>query len=128
MIWEITQDVIGDRQPLLDVIGAHMVPTGVAVEPRSGLRPTGFHVFNNYPNPFNPSTTIQYVMPASSHVTVKIFDVLGREVATLVDGYRTSGINTVRFDASRYNIPSGVYFYRIEAGRFAETRKMSFVK
>jgi chitinase len=128
MIWEITQDLIGGSQPLLDVIGALMVTTGVGSEPQRTLIPAGFQVFNNYPNPFNPSTTIQYAIPASSHVSMKVFDVLGREIATIVDENRPSGINTVRFDASPYNIPSGVYFYRTEAGRFVQTKKMSFVK
>jgi len=92
----------------------------------------------NYPNPFsagggsafggNPSTTIQFAMPMAAHVSVRVFDMLGREVATLLDEFRYAGVATVRFDASRYDIASGVYFYRIKAGTFTQTKKMLLMR
>ena len=80
----------------------------------------------NYPNPFNPSTTISYQSPVASYVSLKVFDILGREVATLVNGHQAAGVKEVKFDAS--NRPSGVYFYRLTAGSFGETRRMLLLR
>ena len=75
------------------------------------------------------STTINYHLPTISHVTLKVFDVLGREVATLVDAVEEPGYKSVKFDASRHvGIASGVYLYRLQAGRFVETKKMLVVR
>lgn len=84
--------------------------------------PTEYNLDQNYPNPFNPSTVISYQLPISGNVTLKIFDVLGREVATLVDEYKNAGSYNIEFDASI--LPSGVYFYQLQAGSFVQTRKM----
>ncbi len=124
MIWEISQDLIGQNQPLMDVVGAQMITTGVAVESRPNTIPTGFVLYDNYPNPFNPSTTIEFSVPVASHVTIRVFDVLGREVATLLNEHRNAGTGSVRFDAEQHNIASGVYFYRIQGGSFVQTKKM----
>jgi hypothetical protein len=88
--------------------------------------PDHFALEQNYPDPFNPSTEIRYDLPEDAHVLLKIYDLLGREVATLVDGLETSGYRTVRFDAS--TLPSGVYFYRLEAGVFVDVKKMLLMK
>lgn len=80
----------------------------------------------NYPNPFNPSTTISYQLPAFSAVTLRVYDVLGKEVATLVEGVQQAGSHTVVFDGS--SLRSGVYFYRIQAGSFQATRKLMLIK
>ena len=104
----------------MEVIGA---PT-VGVE--DNLLPTEFALSNNYPNPFNPTTTIKYDLPKEAQVTLKIYDVLGREVATLVNTKQNAGFYQVRFDASRY--ASGVYVYRIIAGDFVQTKKMMLMK
>jgi chitinase len=128
MIWELSQDVIGMNQPLLDVVGAQMTTTTGVVAGQTDDRPTSYALSDNYPNPFNPSTTIQFAVPAAGYVSIRVFDLLGREVATLVDEYRNAGAGIVRFDASRYNVTSGVYFYRIQAGAFAQTKKMTLVK
>ncbi len=96
--------------------------------------PLTYGLFQNYPNPFNPSTTISFQLSAVSVVTLKVYDVLGREIATLVNGQRQPGAYTVRWDASSY--PSGVYYYRLRADEstsgstrsFIETRKMILMK
>ncbi|QQS35842.1 MAG: cellulase family glycosylhydrolase [Ignavibacteriales bacterium] len=92
-----------------------------------------FKLEQNYPNPFNPTTKIQFTLPSvetghapSLHVTLKIFDVLGNEVATLVDGYKETGKHEVNFDAS--GLASGIYYYQLKAGSFIQTNKMMILK
>ncbi len=80
----------------------------------------------NYPNPFNPTTTIGYQLPIESHVTLKVYDVLGSEVGTLVNERQNAGPHAIRFNAS--NLPSGVYFYRLEAGTYHDTKKLLLLK
>ncbi len=88
--------------------------------------PQNFQLQQNYPNPFNPSTSITFALPHAANITLKVFDVLGREVATLVNGYMTAGAHEVRFDAS--HLSSGVYLYTLTSGDFTQTKKMSLVK
>ncbi|MEJ2617986.1 MAG: pectinesterase family protein, partial [Ignavibacteriaceae bacterium] len=88
--------------------------------------PLNFQLFQNYPNPFNPSTTIKYGIPQSSHVKIILYDILGREVATIVNEVKNAGYYTVKFNAS--SLASGVYFYRIEAGNFVQVKKMMLLK
>ena len=128
MIWEISQDLIAQSQPLLDVVGMQMMTTSVQSDQAVNSRPTGFALSENYPNPFNPSTTIRYQLPVASNVSIKVFDVLGREVATLINEYKNAGTGFIQFDASRYQLGSGVFFYRIQAGAFVQTKKMILVK
>ncbi len=85
-----------------------------------------FNLYQNYPNPFNPSTTINYQIPKSSFVTLKIYDVLGREVANLVNNEKQAGQYNVTFNASKFS--SGIYFYRLQAGDFISTKKMILMK
>ena len=92
---------------------------------QSGL-PETFDLRQNYPNPFNPSTVISYELPVSSEVTLRVYDLLGREVATLVTGKVDAGIHAVTFDATRFG--SGIYFYRITAGPFVDSRKMVLLR
>ena len=80
----------------------------------------------NYPNPFNPSTMIEYTLAKESFVRLKIYDVLGREIKTLVDEKESVGKHTVQFDAS--GLTSGIYFYRITAGGFSQSQKMILIK
>jgi hypothetical protein len=88
--------------------------------------PTVFSLHQNYPNPFNPSTTIRYDLPVAAHVTLKLYDIVGREAQVLVDGIQEPGYKSVQFDAS--TLASGVYLYRLQAGTFIETRKMLVIK
>ncbi|MCB9208855.1 MAG: T9SS type A sorting domain-containing protein [Ignavibacteriales bacterium] len=98
--------------------------------------PTNFALKQNYPNPFNPSTIIEYSIPAVSNVKgdvnvqINLFDVLGRQVATLVNELKKPGNYTVKFNSNSVNkrIPSGVYYYQIKAGSFVETKKMMLIK
>ncbi len=85
-----------------------------------------YKLYQNYPNPFNPSTTIKYSIPNQSNVTLKIFDVLGSEVTTLVKKEQPQGNNEIEFDGSV--LTSGIYFYRIQAGDFVDTKKMILLK
>jgi len=88
--------------------------------------PTSFQLGQNYPNPFNPSTTIPIQLPKTERVVLKVFDVLGREVATLLNETLSANEYLIPFNAS--NLSSGVYFYRIQAGEFVETKKMILLK
>jgi hypothetical protein len=85
-----------------------------------------FELAQNYPNPFNPTTTIRYQIPTAETVSLKVYDVLGKEVATLVSGRQEAGSYAVEFNAAGFS--SGVYFYRLQAGGFVETKKMMLVK
>ena len=80
----------------------------------------------NYPNPFNPATTIQFTLQHSGFVRLRVYDILGDEVTTLVSAEFPAGPHLVRWDAS--NRPSGVYFYRLEAGAYVETRKLILLR
>lgn len=85
-----------------------------------------FFLDQNYPNPFNPTTNISYSIPQSANVTLKVYDLLGREVVELVNGEKNPGRYEVRFDGS--NLTSGVYFYRLTAGSFSQTKKLLLIK
>lgn len=90
--------------------------------------PTKFKLYDNYPNPFNPSTVIRYQLPVAENVTLKVFDILGREVATLVDEYQTAGIYNATFNTHSLQLSSGVYFYTLKTGMYVETKKMMLIK
>ncbi len=89
-------------------------------------QPEEFRLYQNYPNPFNPSTVIRYQLPADSRVTLKVFNVLGQEVATIVDGMQEAGFKTHEWNASQF--ASGVYYYRLVAGEFTAMRAMVVMK
>ena len=95
-------------------------------EPEGAQQPGSFALEQNYPNPFNPVTTIRYALPQEAFVILKIYDMLGREVATLVQEDQPAGYRSVEFDAGR--LPSGVYTYRIAAASFTEVKKMLLIK
>jgi photosystem II stability/assembly factor-like uncharacterized protein len=108
----------GWRIPVADVV--------TSVRDVSSPAPTGYALSQNYPNPFNPATTIQFSTAKSSVVNLKILDLLGREVARLVNEQRPAGTYSVMWNAG--NLPSGVYFYQLRAGSFVETKKLLLLK
>jgi len=89
-------------------------------------RPSEISLSQNYPNPFNPSTNISFELPQAGIVQLKIYNLLGQEVANLVDGRMNSGNHSVNFDASQFS--SGVYIYRLAAGNQSITKKMMLIK
>ena len=97
-------------------------PTAIS----EGELPVAFALKQNYPNPFNPSTTISYQLGTQSHVTLKVFDFLGREVAMLVNSVELPGYKSVNFYAN--NLASGVYYYRLQAGNIIETKKLVLLR
>ncbi len=90
------------------------------------ILPTKYELYQNYPNPFNPGTAISYQLSAVSNVTLKIFDILGREVKTLVNEWQDAGYHNIQFNGSQ--LASGVYFYSIKAGKFVDAKKMTLLK
>jgi photosystem II stability/assembly factor-like uncharacterized protein len=106
------------RRPLSDFI--------TSVQQPSSQAPITFSMSQNYPNPFNPSTTIQYGLPARTHITLKVFNTLGQHVTTLVQGEQEAGYHEVRFDGT--GLASGIYFYRLTAGSFVETKKLLLLR
>ncbi len=88
-----------------------------------------FQLYQNYPNPFNPVTVIQYSIKSRQYVTLKVFDILGNEISTLVDEIKEPGLHEVLFNSEKINnLSSGVYFYLIRAGNFVQTRKMILIR
>ena len=85
-----------------------------------------FNLYPNYPNPFNPSTTISFTLSNASHVSLLIYDIHGREVESLIEGIQPAGSHSIEWNAS--NLASGVYFYRLTADEFIQTRKMILIK
>ena len=106
------------RRPLSEMI--------ISVEPVTSELPLDLSLSHNYPNPFNPTTTIASELPRTSSVSLCVYDVLGREVATLLNDEKSTGTYTLQWDAS--GVSSGVYFYRMRAGDFVQTRRMMVVK
>ncbi|HSL88319.1 MAG TPA: T9SS type A sorting domain-containing protein, partial [Ignavibacteriaceae bacterium] len=97
-----------------------------SVENSSEFIATEYSLSQNYPNPFNPSTRIKYQVTGISRVSLKVYDILGREAATLVNEEKPAGTHQVTFDAS--SLASGIYFYKIQAGSFVETKKMILLR
>jgi chitinase len=133
MIWEITQDVVGQSQPLMEAVGLAMYGTSAVVASRDEGIAGGITLYPNYPNPFNPTTTIEYVITepggkgsTTTRVRLVVFDLLGREVATLVNGIQEPGHKSVEWNAG--GLASGVYFYRLTAGDFVQTRKLMVLR
>ena len=109
--------------------------TLTGIDDEENLIASDFKLEQNYPNPFNPSTVISYRLPVASNVTLKVYDVLGNEVATLVNEVKPAGEYEVEFTVSqsasggsRPEITSGVYFYQLKAGSFIQTKKMVYLK
>jgi hypothetical protein len=106
------------KRPLTEMV------TGI--EEKKNNLPVSFSLYQNYPNPFNPTTTIKYGIPKSGYVTIRVYDELGREVATLVNEEKPGGNYSVSFNGA--NFTSGVYYYRLQVGSFAQTKKLILLK
>jgi hypothetical protein len=123
-------------RPGFDINSAAVPPANSTSVHSSSSKPSRYVLYQNYPNPFNPSTIISYQLPVNNYVSLKIYDVLGREVATLVNERQTAGSHSVVFSAvggsasggNANKLPSGVYFYRIVARSFVSTKKMILMK
>ncbi len=132
------QRIIGTAgQPLIGVVSnsAYINEVGfwyqcgglvTSVEQISSNLPTEYRLKQNYPNPFNPSTIISWQLPVGSQATLIVYDILGREVATLVNEYKQAGKYETEFNAEAQ--PSGVYFYQLRAGDYTSVKKMIFLK
>ena len=120
-VWLTQQGVIDGKD---DVVGAAIdwINSATLVEENNRELNFGYQLSDNYPNPFNPTTTIKYQIPELSFVTLKVFDILGKEVAILVDEEKPIGNYEIEFNGNE--LTSGVYFYRLQAGRFLDVKKM----
>lgn len=114
------------RLKQIDVDGSFKYSNAVEIQ----VQPSKFVLDQNFPNPFNPSTAISWQLPISTHVTLKIFDVLGNEVVTLVNEYREAGRYTYNLNTEEFKdkFSTGIYFYTLSAGKFTETKKMAVIK
>jgi len=127
--WVFPTDTFTEDPPL-DV---EEPPIRLAVDDliKGNVRPDNYSLGQNYPNPFNPTTMINYSTPKLSWVTLKVYNMLGQEVATLVNGYKVGGTYSVSWDAKDYTgraVSGGIYFYRLEAGDYSTTMKMLLLK
>ncbi|MFA6456511.1 MAG: T9SS type A sorting domain-containing protein, partial [Bacteroidota bacterium] len=109
------------NRPVLTV--GYSIPTSVQ---GNAVKPAQFVLEQNYPNPFNPTTTITYSVPQTGHVSMTVYDILGNNVATLVDQPKSAGTHSVKFDGSR--LSNGVYFYRLRFGNVSAVKKLTLVK
>ena len=103
-----------------------LVKKTTGIEKTNDRIPKVFSLSQNYPNPFNPTTQIKYSVPFSGTISLKVYNILGVEVATLFEGVRQAGNYSVSFNANSFS--SGVYFYRLNANGYSETRKLMLLK
>jgi hypothetical protein len=117
--------------PLMDYVGNAPDMGAYEFDPSTNIpyelkAPNKFVLSQNYPNPFNPSTTIEFTLPKSEHTTLKIFNILGKEVATLVSNKLNQGNHKFTFDGK--NMASGIYYYQLVAGEFHQVKKMILLR
>jgi hypothetical protein len=122
-MWALGYD--GSRTELWNAIEKRFVTVDVN---ENEIGSPKFMLAQNYPNPFNPETVISYQLSVFSKVTLKVFDVLGNEVAILVDDWKEAGGHNYELGIRNYELPSGVYFYQLRAGKFLQTKKMIYLK
>ena len=126
MVWALGQDITNGRQPLLETIG-NTIRELTSVQSAENL-PGGFQLYNNYPNPFNPSTNLEVRISDIGFVTLKVYDMLGRELVTLINEEKHAGTYKIKFNAGQYNLSSGVYFYTLTSNGKRQTKEMIFLK
>jgi hypothetical protein len=110
----------------IDSITFYVPITDIETDGQPAIVPEQFALLQNYPNPFNPKTVISYQLPAISKVVLKVYDILGNEVALLVNEVKTQGVYNVEFNAK--NLASGIYFYRLQVGDFSSVKKLIIMK
>jgi chitinase len=134
MIWALGLDGTSTSQPLLEAIGKATRDNVTAViqgGQSQGSNLKSFYLYNNYPNPFNPSTQISWNLNSRSFVRIKIYDLMGNEITSLVNQYQNSGLHSIEFSsrqARNKTLASGIYFYQLVAGNFVSTKKMMYLK
>jgi hypothetical protein len=128
--WEYTngwaQYRSADVQDIIMRASVRSLPSSTGVTPISNVIPVGYELAQNYPNPFNPTTTIRFSIPTSTLLSLKVYNILGQEVATLAEGMHVAGTYDVKWDASKF--ATGVYFYRLQSNNFAQTKKLLLLK
>jgi hypothetical protein len=117
----LTNNYLSDVPPIRTVSNNIGTKTG-----KNNLSPGRYSLEHNYPNPFNPTTTIKFALPKDGYVKLKVYDIMGREVKVIVNEVKQAGYYSVDFDGS--NLASGVYFYRLQCGSFNETKRMVIIK
>ena len=130
MNWVLTSEI--GEEYILDGVGETTVPSAERfLLKRKPVIPITFALHKNFPNPFNPITTLRYDLPSDALVTLSIYDMLGKEITQLVNTNQQAGFKSVQWDATDSmgkSVSAGVYLYKIEAGEFVETRKMVLLK
>jgi hypothetical protein len=130
MNWVITSE--SGKDHILEGSGEITVPSSERfVLNRKAVIPISFALHQNFPNPFNPTTTLRYDLPSEALITLSIYDMLGREITQLVNTTQEAGFKSVRWDGKDSMgraVSAGVYLYRIEAGEFVQTKKMVLLK
>jgi hypothetical protein len=119
-------DIWGNKFAVFNAAKLNVIYTNLPTSVLSNSKVVDFRLSQNYPNPFNPSTVINYSLPNSSKVLIKVYDILGSEIKTLVNKYQSSGIYEVEFEAK--GLSSGIYFYRIMTDKYSETKKMILMR
>ena len=116
----------GNNSTYIGIDEINIIRSSVGINPINTNVPDNYKLEQNYPNPFNPTTKINFAIPKSGIVTIKIYDILGKEISTLVNKYLSAGNYSVDFNGSNYS--SGIYFYRLEANGYIATKKMLLTK
>ncbi|MBM2841273.1 MAG: putative carboxypeptidase, partial [Bacteroidetes bacterium] len=121
VVWQDSRDgnyeIYYKRDPTGNVVGVEAIGSEI---------PEQFSLEQNYPNPFNPTTAIRYTLVGTAHVELRVYNILGQEVRTLVNEFQQPGSHSVQLDAS--SLTSGVYFYKLWTGKFGETRKLMLLR
>jgi hypothetical protein len=119
-------DKAGTLRPQMGVVDMGALESFFAGKMQENTLHVVYELSQNYPNPFNPVTRIRYTLPEQSEVSIKVYDLLGKEIAVIENGLRNEGTHEVEFDGRKFS--SGIYIYKINAGSFTATRKMTMIK
>ena len=126
LAFAIGDSLDGLQNSIQEAVQKHQMITDISTK-QKGQLPKSYALYQNYPNPFNPNTTIEFDLPKTAEVTLKIFNILGEEVATLVSDRLSAGSYSYEWTRTG-GIASGVYLYRLQAGDYVETRKMVLLR